>query len=137
MQRLNISEAVENSANVVYNSLITASVYENKSGSLKVLATPSMIMLMEKAACLCMAEFLENDETTVGTEISVKHISATPVSIKVSAEAEITEVNGREISFKIDAYDEAGPIGTGTHKRFLVFGEKFMFKTNSKLNSDH
>lgn len=102
------------------------------SGSLEVFATPMMVMLMEKAACNCLADYLENDETTVGTELSVKHISATPVDMKVHAEAEITEINGREIVFSVSAYDEAGLIGNGLHKRFLVLGEKFMAKTLSK-----
>lgn len=104
------------------------------SGSLKVFATPAMIMLMEKAACVCLSDFLEDDETTVGTELSVKHISATPCNMKVYAEAEVTEINGREISFNVTAYDETGIIGSGTHKRFIVYSEKFMAKVNSKLN---
>ena len=103
------------------------------SGSLEVLATPVMIMLMEKAACTCVAEFLEGDETTVGTEMNVKHISATPNNMKVCAEAELTEINGRELVFTVKAYDEAGDIGEGIHKRFLVYGDKFTAKANSKI----
>ncbi len=104
------------------------------SGSLEVFATPMMAMLMEKAACNCLADYLENDETTVGTELNISHISATPKSMKVTASAEVTEINGREICFNVEAHDECGLIGKGSHKRFLVFGEKFMAKTNSKLN---
>lgn len=103
------------------------------SGSLAVLATPVMVMLMEKAACACISEFLEGDETTVGTEMNVRHISATPKNMKVCAEAELLEVNGRELIFSVKAYDEAGDIGEGIHKRFLVYGEKFTAKANSKL----
>ena len=104
------------------------------SGSLEVFATPVMVMLMEKAACNCVSEYLEGDETTVGTEMNVKHISATPNKMKVCAEAELTEVNGREYVFSVKAYDEAGVIGEGIHERFLVYGEKFTAKTNSKLS---
>ena len=104
------------------------------SGSLEVFATPDMIMLMEKAACSCISDYLENDETSVGTEINVKHISATPKGMKVCAEAEFTEINGRELTFLVKAYDEAGDIGEGIHKRFIVHGEKFLSKTYSKLN---
>lgn len=103
------------------------------SGSLEVFATPIMVMLMEKAACNCVADYLEGDETTVGTEMNVKHISATPNKMKVCAEAELTEVNGRELVFTVKAYDEAGEIGEGIHKRFIVYGEKFTAKTYSKL----
>lgn len=103
------------------------------SGSLEVFATPVMTMLMEKAACSCIQQYLEGDETTVGTELNIRHTSATPKGMKVSAEAELTEVNGRELVFKVSASDEAGSIGEGVHKRFLVYGEKFTAKTNSKL----
>lgn len=103
------------------------------SGSLEVFATPVMVMLMEKSACNCVAEYMENDETTVGTELNVKHVSASPVNSDVTAEAELTEVNGREFTFTVKAYDNAGLIGEGTHKRFLVFGEKFTAKAKAKI----
>ena len=103
------------------------------SGSLEVFATPVMVMLMEKSACNCVAEYMENDETTVGTELNVKHVSASPVNSDITAEAELTEVNGREFTFTIKAYDNAGLIGEGTHKRFLVFGEKFTAKAKAKI----
>lgn len=104
------------------------------SGSLEVFATPEMVMLMEKAACSCISEYLEGDETTAGNEMIVKHISATPEGMKVCAEAELTEVNGRELVFSVKAYDECGDIGEGIHKRFIVYGEKFTSKAKSKLN---
>ena len=103
------------------------------SGSLSVFATPVMVMLMEKASCSCTAEYMENDETTVGTELNVKHVSASPVGAEIRAEAELTELNGRELVFSVKAYDNAGLIGEGTHKRFLVYSRKFTDKTNSKL----
>lgn len=104
------------------------------SGSLEVFATPSMIALMEKSACDCIQQYLENDETTVGTELCIKHISATPTGMNVHAVAELAQINGRELVFNVNAYDNAGLIGSGTHKRFLVFAEKFMSKTLGKLN---
>ena len=104
------------------------------SGSLEVFATPEMVMLMEKAACNCISDHLEGDETTEGIEMNVKHTSATPKGMKVCAEAELTGINGRELEFSIKAYDEAGDIGEGIHKRFIVYGEKFTAKTYSKLN---
>ena len=103
------------------------------SGNLKVFATPCMVALMEKSACACLSEYMENDETTVGTEINVKHISATPMGMKITAEALLSEINGREFIFNVKAYDETGLIGEGTHKRFLVKSEKFIQKTYSKI----
>lgn len=105
------------------------------SGSLEVFATPVMTMLMEKAACNCLADYMENDETTVGTELNIQHVSATPEGMKVHAEAVLIAINGREFTFEVTAYDESGLIGKGTHKRFLVFGEKFTAKAKSKLNN--
>jgi len=102
------------------------------SGSLRVFATPMMAALMEKAACNAVEPFLEEGETTVGTQLCIDHSAATPEGMKVTAEAEITAVNGREICLKVRAFDEAGEIGSGTHKRFVVFAEKFQNKTNQK-----
>jgi len=102
------------------------------SGSLEVLATPVMVMLMEKASCQCIAEYLESGETTVGTELNIKHISATPENMKVTVKSEVLEVDGREIIFSCEAFDDAGKIGEGIHKRFLVYGEKFTQKAKSK-----
>lgn len=104
------------------------------SGSLEVFATPMMTALMEKAAAGAVADCMENDETTVGTMLNITHSSATPEGMKVKAFAEVTEVNGREITFHVWAEDEAGLIGDGTHKRFVVFTEKFMNKTKLKNN---
>ena len=103
------------------------------SGSLEVFATPVMVMLMEKAACNCVAEYMENDETTVGTEMNVKHVSASPVNSEITAEAELIGIHGREFTFSVKAYDNVGLIGEGTHKRFLVFGEKFTAKAKAKI----
>ena len=103
------------------------------SGSLLVYATPCMVALMEGAACEAIADGLGENETTVGIELNIKHLSATPVGLEVRAEAEVTEVEGKIISFKVSAYDEAGLIGEGTHKRALVNSQKFLERTYSKL----
>lgn len=103
------------------------------SGSLRVFATPAMTALMEAAACDCLAPYLEENETTVGTELCIKHSSATPETMIVRAEAVLTAANGREFTFDVKSYDECGEIGSGTHKRFLVYSEKFTAKTLEKL----
>ena len=103
------------------------------SGSLLVYATPCMVALMEGAACEAIAEALSDTQTTVGTALNIEHISATPVGLEVRAEAEVTEVNGKVITFALRAYDEAGEIGRGTHTRVLVNSQKFLEKTYNKL----
>ena len=104
------------------------------SGTLAVLATPRMIALMEECAYKCIGNSLESGSTSVGTLMNVKHLSATPVGMNVSASAEITEIDGRRVAFKVEAYDAVGLIGEGIHERFIVLEEKFVSKTYSKLN---
>ena len=103
------------------------------SGSLLVYATPCMVALMEGAACEAIEEALPEGQTTVGTELNIQHLSATPVGLEVRAEAVVTAVEGKIITFELHAYDEAGEIGKGTHKRCLVNSQKFLDKTYSKL----
>ena len=103
------------------------------SGSLLVYATPCMVALMEGAACEAIAEGLEENETTVGIELNIQHIAATPVGMEVRAEAEVTAVEGKVITFSLRAFDEAGEIGKGTHKRALVNSQRFLDKTYAKL----
>ncbi len=102
------------------------------SGSLRVFATPMMAALMEAAACDAVADALDEGETTVGTALHIAHTAATPAGMTVTAEAEVTEVNGREITLEVRACDAVGEIGKGTHKRFVVFAEKFQAKTDQK-----
>ena len=104
------------------------------SGGLDVYATPAMIALMESAALFAVAHLLPAGWSTVGTELAVKHISATPVGMKVTARAEILSIEGRMLSFKVESFDEAGKIGEGTHGRFIVENERFLAKIKSKKN---
>lgn len=103
------------------------------SGSLLVYATPCMVALMEGAACDAIAACLPDDKTSVGTMLNIKHLSATPVGLEVRAEAELVEIDGSKLSFKICAYDEAGLIGEGVHERFIVASQRFLDKTYTKL----
>lgn len=98
------------------------------SGLLEVLSTPSMIALMERSAHLSVLPYMENGFDTVGTEVSIRHLRATPMGSKVYAECELIEVNGRELIFKVAAYDEKGAIGEGIHKRFIIDVQKFSDK---------
>ena len=103
------------------------------SGSLLVYATPCMVALMEGAACEAIAEALPEEKTSVGIELNISHLSATPVGLEVRAEAEVTAVEGSIVTFTVTAYDEAGKIGEGTHKRAIITTQRFLDKTYSKL----
>jgi|SRR5580692_4926532 fluoroacetyl-CoA thioesterase len=91
----------------------------------QVLATPVMIMIMENAALNAIKPFLEADESAVGTEISVRHLAATPVGQLVRAEAEVTRTAGKRIVFKVSASDETEEIGNGTHQRTVIDLQSF------------
>jgi predicted thioesterase len=103
------------------------------SGSLLVYATPCMVALMEGAACDAIKDALSEDKSSVGTELNICHISATPVGLEVRAEAEVTAVDGNTITFQVTAFDECGKIGEGTHKRALVNVQRFLDKAYNKL----
>ena len=103
------------------------------SGDLLVYATPCMVALMEGAACEAIAQALKETETTVGTALNIEHISATPVGLEVRAEAVVTDISGKVITFEVNAYDEVGQIGKGIHKRVIVNSQKFLEKAYAKL----
>lgn len=103
------------------------------SGSLLVYATPCMVALMEGAACEAIGEALPADKTSVGIELNISHLSATPVGLEVRAEAEVISVEKNIIGFSVSAFDESGKIGEGTHKRAIVTTQKFLEKTYDKL----
>jgi fluoroacetyl-CoA thioesterase len=86
----------------------------------QVFATPMMITAMENAALNAVRDYLDPGESAVGTAVNIRHLAATPVGHQVTAEAEVTKVNGRHIAFNVSAHDEIEEIGTGTHERVVV-----------------
>lgn len=106
------------------------------SGLVSVFATPMMIAAIENTAAGSVAGELEEGKTTVGTLINVTHVAATPEGMEVRIETELTEItpNGKILTFKVEAYDEAGLIGGGTHQRAVVAKERFEQKAQEKLS---
>ncbi len=102
------------------------------SGSVPVFATPAMIALMENAALNSVEQCLPEGHTTVGTKLNASHIAATPVGMEVTARSELTEVDGKRLVFKVEAFDAREKIGEGTHERFIINKEKFMKKNEEK-----
>lgn len=99
-----------------------------KSGSLQVLATPYMVALMEQAASELCDRFVPEGISTVGTALNISHLAPTCVGGNVKAVATLTSFDGRKASFDVEAYDDAGLIGKGTHERFTIKIESFMKK---------
>ena len=102
------------------------------SGLVPVFATPYMIALMENAAVNAVQTGLEPGQGTVGTRLEVTHDAATPVGMKVWAEAELTSLEGKKLTFAVRAFDEAGPIGGGVHERFIITVDRFLAKAEAK-----
>ena len=98
------------------------------SGLVPVFATPWMVALMEHAAVDATAGCLSEGEGTVGTRLD----AATPIGMKVWAEAELTEINGKALTFSVVAYDESGLIGKGVHGRFIIAVDRFLAKAEKK-----
>ena len=103
------------------------------SGALPVFGTPYMCALLEEASWKSIAPHLEAGQSTVGTRLNISHDSATPAGMKVWAESEVTEVDGKRLVLKVSAYDEKGLIGQGTHERFIIADERFLSKAAKKL----
>ena len=103
-----------------------------KSGTLQVFATPAMIELIEEAAWKSVADELEEGCVSVGISLNIKHLSATPVGMKVSCRTELAEVDGRRLVFLAVVEDETGKVGEGIHERFIVSSEKFQKKADEK-----
>jgi fluoroacetyl-CoA thioesterase len=103
------------------------------SGKVHVLATPVMINLFEAAALAACEHLLPAGHQSLGTVLNVRHIAATPVGMQVRARAEVTKVEGRTISFRLEARDEKELIGDGTHQRVVVNVEKFDQRVRRKL----
>ena len=103
-----------------------------KSGELPVFATPAMAALMEETAAALLKPFLDEGETSVGTALNLAHLAATPEGLTVTAEAEITAVDRRKVSFRVIVRDPAEEIDRADHDRFVVNAEKFLEKANRK-----
>lgn len=103
------------------------------SGKVHVLGTPVMINLIEAAALAAIEHLLPHGHQSLGTHLDVRHIAATPVGLRVHACAELLAVDGRTLTFRVEAHDERELIGEGTHQRVVVNIERFDKRVQAKL----
>lgn len=120
-------------ATLIVDETHTAS--HSGSGGAEVLATPVMIALMEDAARSSVDSLLKQDQLTVGVNLNVSHVAATPVGMRVTARSELVVVEGRRLTFKVEAYDEREKIGEGTHVRAIINLNRFMARVADKAKS--
>ncbi|MEM8793661.1 MAG: thioesterase family protein [Pseudomonadota bacterium] len=102
------------------------------SGSIAVFATPKMINLIEEAALDAVEARLPEGKQSLGTQVNVSHIAATPEGMRVRATAELVEVDGRQLVFRVEAHDEQDVIGEGEHRRVVVTAASFVDRINAK-----
>ena len=102
------------------------------SGGVEVLATPVMVALMEDAARSSVDSKLEQGQMSVGVNLNVSHLAATPVGMRVTARAELVAVEGRRLTFTVEAHDEREKIGEGTHIRAIINLDRFMDRLHEK-----
>ena len=102
------------------------------SGLVPVFSTPALVGLMESAAVQALSGHLAPGQTTVGAHIDVRHLAATPVGMRVRARAELTAVDGRKLTFKVQAWDAVELIGEADHERFVIDEAKFVAKVGAK-----
>ncbi|MBQ9156240.1 MAG: thioesterase family protein [Eubacterium sp.] len=103
------------------------------SGSLMVYGTPAMLLLVEKTAVALLEGQLDPGMTSVGTNLNVDHVAASPIGCQVSCTVELTEIDRKRLVFSVEVRDPAGVIGRGTHERFIVDTDKFQKRTDEKL----
>ena len=119
-----LQEGLTHTSQLTVNEGVTAVAMG--SGDMPVLATPSMMALMENAAMLAVADHLPVGCTTVGGHITSSHLKPSRLGDTVTATATVTRVDGKKIEFKVEAHCGDTLLGEGTHLRFIVDREKFL-----------
>jgi len=106
------------------------------SGRIAVLATPVMINLIEAAALAAVEHLLPGGHQSLGIKLDISHTAATPIGLRVTATAEVLHVEGRTITFRVEARDEFEPIGGGSHQRVVVSVERFDERVQRKVRRE-
>lgn len=106
------------------------------SGRVHVLATPVMINMMEAAALDAIEHLLPEGHQSLGTHLDVGHYAATPIGMTLRASAEVIKVDGRNVTFKVEAFDDRERVGDGTHMRVVVNVERFDRRVQKKLQGE-
>jgi predicted thioesterase len=132
-----MAEALKLGATHAITKLVTPEVTADRYGNegVAVFATPALVGLLEQTAVGCIAAALEAGQGSVGAEVVVQHLAPTPVGMAVEARAELIEIDGRRLVFKVEAWDEQEKIATGTHTRYIINSmEKFLQRAAEKTS---
>ena len=102
------------------------------SGNVEVFATPAMVRLMEEAGVAAVDHLLPEGQRTVGVSLNVRHLAATPLGMSVTVRAELMEIEGRRLIFRVEAFDEVEKVGEGTHQRYVIDVAHFQQRVEQK-----
>ena len=102
------------------------------SGNVEVFATPAMVRLMEEAGVAAVDHLLPEGQRTVGVSLNVRHLAATPLGMSVTVRAELMEIEGRRLTFRVEAFDEVEKVGEGTHQRYVIDVAHFQQRVEQK-----
>ena len=127
---VNLQPGQVGEARITVDASNVASAYG--SGCIDVFATPAMIALMENAARACVDPHLADGSVSVGTRVDVRHLAATPIGLVVEARAELIQVDGRRLVFRVTATDPTEVVGEGTHERMIVDSTRLLARANAK-----
>lgn len=130
---MRVKSGIRGEASTVVDDSQTAAAIG--SGAVASFSTPSMVALMESAAINAITPYLDEGESSVGSEIAVRHLAATPLGFRVRVEAEVTAVDGKRISFALSAFDNQEKIGEGTHERYVIDMARFMERVRRKAEA--
>jgi Predicted thioesterase len=128
---MNIEPGLVNETKIIVTDEITAAASSGPRMA-PVLSTPQLVRLMESTAHNTIVDLLEPSQSSVGAEISIKHMAATPVGMAVRIRAELLEVDGRRLRFRVEAWDEIEKIAEGEHERFIIDWERFIARVEKK-----
>ncbi|MDK2823025.1 MAG: fluoroacetyl-CoA thioesterase [Clostridia bacterium] len=129
----NLSIGLEGEAQELVTQENTAKKYG--SGGIEVYATPAMVGLMENACLKAVDPQLPEGFATVGIHLDIKHLAATPIGMNVRAKAILREIDGKKLTFSVQAYDEKEMIGKGNHTRYIIQVDKFLQRSASKAEN--
>jgi len=120
---------------IIVSEKDTAAAIGEQFGLPAVLSTPQIVNLMETAAYTAMAPFLKEGQSSVGASINIKHLAATPIGMKVRFRAEVIAMEGRRLTFKVEAWDEVEKVAEGEHGRFIIDIKRFNDNFQKKIKS--
>lgn len=122
----NLKEGLNYECTIKVTKQLTANAL--LSGNMDVYATPAMIALMENVSKEAVKEYIKDPFTTVGIEINVKHIKASPIGATIRGKSILQKIDGKKLYYKVEAFDDEGKIGEGSHIRYIVNKKDFMKK---------